>query len=195
MEIFIKRITTVYNLDHTKILDDWKIFNEHYNDLNKMKKSELILEATKLKFQIGSTKIELINNILNEIKEPIKVDLFTKKTIIQNPIILNKIAKSRPHFAIKKNMYGNFEHLDSGMVFCTITSKVIGKQQNTGIISQLSKIDIEICKQFGFEFDLPTNLNDSNQTVDEQDENLNDLNDILENEEDEEEGEDEESDD
>jgi hypothetical protein len=60
--------------------------------------------------------------------------------------------------AIRKNKYGNFEHMQTRLVFNT-DKMVYGKQTDEPSILPLTAEDIEVCKRYKFNYKLPENLN------------------------------------
>lgn len=74
---------------------------------------------------------------------------------------VQKLVKSEPErrFALRKNPYGNYEHKDTGFVFDPQTKEVCGKQV-ADRVKPLTLSDIELCKQFGFKFQMPEKFED-----------------------------------
>ena len=74
-----------------------------------------------------------------------------------SPVV--KAAKaSIGELAIRRNKHGNFEHMQTGLVFNT-EKQVYGKQLDSGEVKALTSEDIETCKKYKFPFKLPDNLN------------------------------------
>lgn len=66
---------------------------------------------------------------------------------------VTKLNESAPKISIRKNAYGNFEHLETGFVFNKDTQKVFGRQEGDKIIG-LTRSDIEKCKEMKFQFEM-----------------------------------------
>lgn len=66
-----------------------------------------------------------------------------------------EVAKpSEPKYKIVKNKFGNYTHTLTGLVFKSATEKVIyGKQDDEGVIHDLTEEDIETCKKYKFKFE------------------------------------------
>ena len=74
-----------------------------------------------------------------------------------------KVNVEKPLFAIKRNSHGNYEHTETKLVFDNQTKQAIGTQNEDGTISTLTEHDIDVCKQYKFNYSLPDNL-DENST-------------------------------
>ena len=151
--------------------------NEEFTleSLSKLKKPELVSICKEKKLPISGTKTELIDRILKpkEPKEPKKNTISSKETketketkeskknISVKPIQTKPIFKKlREQFTeekkepiiIKKNIYGNFEHIDTGLIF-SLSKKVIGVQGKDGLIENLSLKDVENVYKYHFELE------------------------------------------
>lgn len=113
-----------------------------------------------------------------------------KKT--EESSVIKNVKASVSDIAIRKNKYGNFEHMQTGLVFNT-DKMVYGKQNEDGSVTPLKPEDIELCKKYKFNYKLPENLNVSKNLDDikiddvEEEEDLDDedLEEDLEEEEEE----------
>ena len=74
---------------------------------------------------------------------------------------VQKLVKTEPErrFALRKNEYGHYEHKDTGFVFDPQSKEVFGKQFGDRVKS-LTISDIELCKQFGFKYQMPEKFDD-----------------------------------
>ncbi len=82
----------------------------------------------------------------------------TKKTVPVQPPVVKKLLASAPLHKLARNKFGNFEHTETKLVFDKDDKIVIGKQDPGGEILDLTDEDIEVCKQFKFNYRLPENL-------------------------------------
>ena len=179
MEHFLSTISKKYNLDKDTILNDWKEFDILQTTYNKMKKPELVEECKSKGYISVGSKPELIVFLLDQVKEvEKKPDLKRKKDCdVQSkpkPNILNKIIANLPTLVIRRNAFGNHEHIDTKFVFDPKNKKVIGKQLEDGNIAVLTKPDIEICHMHKFDFEIPemldlTKKDDSTDVMDDDD--------------------------
>lgn len=80
--------------------------------------------------------------------------------------ILKKLQNNCVVVSIRKNKYGNHEHPETNLVFDMKTEKVYGKQQDDGTVSDLTDEDIEQCKRYKFQYEIPSNL-DQNTGLDD----------------------------
>lgn len=86
------------------------------------------------------------------VSKPLKSKTPTKETIT------DYLIKSRVDtIQFTLNKYGNYEHLDTGLIRDPNTNKVVGKQDEQDI-KELTVNDIELCKQLGLNFVLPHTL-------------------------------------
>jgi hypothetical protein len=80
----------------------------------------------------------------------------TKKD--SEPPVIKNVKENSGEFSVRPNKFGNFEHVNSGLVFSR-DKIVIGKQSSSGEILPLTVEDIETCKKYKFNYKLPENLN------------------------------------
>jgi len=85
-----------------------------------------------------------------------------KKEEKKQPSLLQKITNSIPAIAIRRNKFGNFEHLESHLVLDKESETVYGKQQHDGSVSTLTDEDIDVCKKYKFKYKIPNNLDKDN---------------------------------
>jgi len=69
--------------------------------------------------------------------------------------ILVKLSSNKEKVHIRRNLFDHYEHMETGLVFDEITEKVIGKQMEDGDVGALTETDMEVCKERGFDFDVP----------------------------------------
>jgi hypothetical protein len=135
--------------------------------LSKMKKPQLQQLCRDKGYIIKGTKSVLIQRLLGTEIEKKKTNLSgvkKKKTKSKKSIsdILQKIIHSSDTIHIRRNSYDNYEHPETGLVFDTITKKVIGHQLDDGRIGGLTSQDIELCKYHNFQYEIPETLNETN---------------------------------
>jgi hypothetical protein len=171
MEHFLTNISKKYNLETDIILNEWKDFDNLSTLYNKMKKPELI-EACRMKGlkSVGS-KPELIVFLIDEVKEveePKKPDLKRKKETFPETKsnIVNRILANIPTLVIRRNAFGNHEHMETKFVFDPKTKKVVGKQLDDGNVAVLSKIDVETCHMHKFDYEIPEMLDTIRKGID-----------------------------
>jgi len=161
MEHFLKRIATKYNLNNDEIISEWKQFDELNTSYNKMKKPELVKLCVDKGYKSSGSKPELITYLIDEVKEDeVKPQKKTTKTASMKPVvtqvdIIKKIVAASPVIVIRRNKYGNYEHPDSCFIFNQTTKKVIGKQEDDGSVSPITKSDIDTCNKYNFDYEIP----------------------------------------
>lgn len=121
--------------------------------LKSMKKPELQALCKERGLSDKGVKNMLIDRILGK-------NVSSKKTTEKKTDdILDKLLKNRPQLNIRRNLFGNYEHVETKFVFNEVSQKVVGKQEEDGKISDLTAEDIELCQEHNFTYDLPENLN------------------------------------
>lgn len=90
-----------------------------------------------------------------------KTDDKKKDKIINKKVetikIINKLMKLKPTLEINRNKYGNFE-TSNNLVYDINTKEIVGFQNN-GSVRDLTKVEIEWCKENNLKFKFPFNLN------------------------------------
>lgn len=171
MNIFIEKISIDFNLNKEELMSAWEKHDEEYSKLNKMKKPELLEICKSNNYSQTGSKSDLLRNIINKVQKtpnPVKEKPVKKTT--NN--ILDKIVKQSTIIVIKKNSYGNHEHLETGFVFEQSTKRVYGKQIGENVVT-LTKEDIELCNKYNFKYEIPDSLgvdkntNNEPETVDD----------------------------
>ena len=179
---FVEKIAQKYNLDSLELLDEWnknmhtssKITkktsvveipskNDHMDsdDLLKYKKPELQALCRQKGVKCSGTKSQLVGYLLG--KEPVlsgKKVASSKKKVPpkKNTPVAKKLISQVASVAIRRNQYDNHEHPETSLVFDKKTGMVIGKQNDSGSVDELTTDDIEVCKQMKFKYTMPGNL-------------------------------------
>lgn len=167
MDIFIQKISTDYNLNEEELMSKWKNHNEEYSKLNKMKKPELLEICKTNNYNQKGSKNDLVRNIINKVQSIPDKEKTVKKNTNATNTILDKIVKQNPIIVIKKNSYGNHEHLETGFVFEQSTKRVYGKQTGENVVT-LTKEDIELCNKYNFKYEIPESLGVDKNTKNEE---------------------------
>ena len=76
---------------------------------------------------------------------------------VQTPV-MKKFLANKPNYVLSRNKFGNYEDPKTGLVFDKDDKIVIGKQDASGTILDLTDEDIEACKQYKYNYRLPENL-------------------------------------
>ena len=82
-----------------------------------------------------------------------------QKSDLTNVQKLVKAELPERRFALRKNEYGEYEHKETGFCFDPQTKEVKGKQVRD-TLKKLSLSDIEVCKQYGFKFQIPESFDE-----------------------------------
>lgn len=175
MEHFLKRIAIKHNLNNDELISEWKQFDELNTSYNKMKKPELVQLCVDKGFKSNGSKPELITYLIDEVKEGEKPAKKVTKTAAKSASvtvpsqadIIKKIVAASPVIVIRRNEHGNHEHQDSGFVFNPTTKKVIGKQEDDGTISVITKLDIDTCNKYNFDYEIPESFDKTSSLLKE----------------------------
>jgi hypothetical protein len=123
-------------------------------------KDMLAAMCKKKGLKMSGKKEELVSRLLDSLSSSSATSTKTSNSNSkkdESPVV--KAAKaSIGELAIRRNKHGNFEHMQTGLVFNT-EKQVYGKQLESGEVKALTSEDIETCKKYKFPFKLPDNLN------------------------------------
>lgn len=160
IENFNKKISNKYNISLVELNNMWYEANDSeppkesiptYDYLNSLKKNDLKAKCKSMNIKITSkNKEQLIQGILDEYNN-------NNEEVVQ---MQTKFQHKPDEIHIRTNKFGNLEHFETGLIFDKENKIVIGKQDSSGSIKELSKNDIEICNKFHFEYEMPSNLED-----------------------------------
>jgi len=92
-----------------------------------------------------------------------KLSVFVENAVSHN--------RGSPFIKVERNKHGNYQCLDekiSKFVIDPQTLEMIGIQRDDGSIEELSKSDIDICKELGYNFKLPLSLSSATNQQDEE---------------------------
>ena len=163
MEHFLKRIASKHNLNYEEIISEWKQFDELNTSYNKMKKPELVQLCIDKGYKSSGSKPDLVIYLMDEVKQSEKQPKKTasKPVETEQADVLKKIVAVSPVIVIRRNKHGNHEHPDSCFIFNPTTKKVIGKQEDDGTVSVITKSDIDTCNKYNFDYEIPESLDDN----------------------------------
>lgn len=186
IDIFIDRVAKKYALDKTELTTLWSgkstpppkkdsIVHFDTTDLSegrllKCTRAELVALCKSHGHKCGGTKPVLLGRLLGRddvVPAPRKKKTPPKKTKSFQSDIVKKLTADVKHIAIRRNQFNNHEHPETGLVFDKKTKKVVGKQQDDGTLSELTSEDIDQCKKFKFEYQIPDNLDRNNNNENE----------------------------
>lgn len=126
--------------------------------LTKYKKTELSIICKQYKLKCSGKKAELVSRIEDYLKNN-KVNTETKNDTKQpEQKFSNPILQAQNKIIIKKNMYGNYEHKKTHLVFDTIQRVVVGYQEQDGSVVSLTPNHLKTCLEYDFNYKLPDNI-------------------------------------
>lgn len=159
------------------------------------------LKCSGKKEELVARLLESLSGKPTEVKQTtLKAPPIKKATPAPATEIAKKITGAIPAIPIRRNAFGNFEHFATKLVLVGVnekTSKVVGKQKDDGTVAPLTEEDIELCKQYKFNYEIPENLDTNKGLKNVKIEGLDEEEEIVvkeDSEEDEEEGDEEEED-
>jgi hypothetical protein len=83
--------------------------------------------------------------------EPRKVEpKKTKSKKVRFSKVVENLEQKRPRIIIKRNAYGQYEHIETGFIFDPCTEAVVGKHVGKGKIENLSSEDLKIVFHYNF---------------------------------------------
>lgn len=129
-------------------------------------KDMLAAMCKKVGLKQSGKKEELYKRLMDYLTTTPKTEVTKKPSVSstsskkEEPPIIKSIKERSAELAIRKNSYGNFEHIATHLVFNT-DKMVYGKQSDDGSVIPLTVDDIELCKKYKFPFKVPENLNTS----------------------------------
>lgn len=117
--------------------------------------------------KVSGKKEELVSRLLGKTIELPKAEKKERKTKDSSEAklsvpLLKKVKEAKGQTVVRRNNFGNFAHLESGLVLHKDTHCAIGKQNEDGTIAELTDEDIETAKLFNLKYELPKNLDKDN---------------------------------
>jgi len=159
---YIDKVAVTFSISKDELVSIWKggkgttsttDSTEIPNELSKLKKNELVELCKSKNLKQGGTRNELIQRIIE-----------SEKKAETQPLITPKLVSKVEPLSLRRNKFGNFEHLDTSFVFNQKTA-VYGKQNADGSIAPLTVEDINICNKYKFTFEIPTNLQQQDEKI------------------------------
>ncbi|MDC0230933.1 SAP domain-containing protein [Aureispira] len=215
IDLFVQQIMNKYSIpsgEKTNILSLWKGSKSSPQSEEKLS-SEIILKSSvsglkalcrKYSLKVTGKKEILIQRLvdfMNNGCESVsgsgsKSKSGSKKKSSKKNVeskIQTAIKEKIPVIQIRRNQFGNYEHKETGFVFSKIDKNVIGKQNDSGVLDELTEDDIELCNKYKFKYVIPSNLNKksikdtivdeiSDDPDDDDEDDLDDLDDLSEEE-------------
>jgi len=102
---------------------------------------------------------------INSEKYKIEVKKVTPKFQKKSSVV-SVVKKYTPIINVRRNRWGNYEHVDTGLVF-NQSHLIYSRQCKDGSMVNLTAEDIGTCKQYKFDWVLPENLNWNKQSLDD----------------------------
>jgi hypothetical protein len=168
---YIHEISKKYNIQKGELLSLWNDNNECVNiDILKEKEVEVKVvkkEVDTIQYQkctvaelkgflkekglkCSGTKPELLIRLVNGKNEALKTTAAPKK-------VTKQLTSNISSLQIRRNAHGNYEHVESRLVFNT-DRKVVGMQLEDGSVADMTKEYIDLCNKYKFEYFIPENL-------------------------------------
>jgi hypothetical protein len=173
IDIFISRIATKYNIEKSLLSAEWTGCNKSGCDADRETEGcvdpEELLNANKADLTrlcksrglpCSGTKESLRVRLLSYGKDDktSTENIEKKPQILKKNSILDKLMQKRPLIVPVVSEFGNWVHVESGLVFDTNSRLVIGHENAEGGVDDLTSKDIEQCNRYGLNFVIPENL-------------------------------------
>jgi hypothetical protein len=136
-----------------------------YESLDKSKLKDLCRERG---YPVSGPRITLIGRLTGTIAVQPRKSRSKSKTPPPMKSIFEKLLKAQETLTIRRNVYGNYEDIETGFVFDPTTELVIGRQQPSGEVTELTVEDIEQCRSLGWSYQLPDPLMTRNEWIQQQ---------------------------
>jgi hypothetical protein len=170
IESFVEAVSSKYDIDRQelftlleftpssmekptqkKILTKTVASSDASPDLQKCTVSDLKAMLKLKGLKMTGTKDQLIARYLDGKNETMSAG----KPSVQS-VMKTKVSEQVkvPVLQIRKNQYGFFEHMESGLVFNT-DKKVVGKMKEDGTVSELDEEIVDLCNKYKFEYEIP----------------------------------------
>ena len=116
--------------------------------------------------KMSGKKEELVQRLIDSLSssssssqpsQPSHLSITATKSKGEESSVIKAVKSTVSDIAIRRNKYGNFEHMQTGLAFNT--DKVVYGKQVDGEVLPLTTEDIEQCKKYKFLYKLPENLN------------------------------------
>jgi len=189
---FCDLIANKFKLDNEELYGLW--MDEPKKEKEEEMSREKVLSATKeylmaycksVGLKQSGKKEEIVARIIEFLdKEKGKEKKEKKEKETKKDDIISRIVSEKEVSEVRKNKFGNQEHMSTGLVF-NDSKVVIGVQNANGKVDSLTDKDIETCKTLKYQYKVPENLSTQKTFVkeDDDDEEL-DEDDLEEEEED-----------
>jgi hypothetical protein len=165
----------LFSLDHEKLLKltvpELKAYSKKYGLKVTGKRDELLNRL--ILHKNGGNAIESATESATETSKLTKSKESKKPKKSPENKLLSKIKKDLSSLEIRKNEFGNYMHEESKLIFDKETKSVIGTQGDDGKINKLTLKDVENCNRFNFDYNMPDNLEENSDSL--QDVKVNEL--------------------
>jgi len=163
---FVKLLIKEYELEEESLIKLW--VDAHPNpepvvqqtNYSKKKVSELKILCRNAGLKTTGTKAVLIDRLQNPTAETSVVKKSKGKSKKKQPKlsdILQKIVRDNEIINVRRNLFNNFEHVESALVFDE-NKIVVGKQDPSGTVLSLTEEDINTCIRHNFLYQIPTTI-------------------------------------
>jgi hypothetical protein len=125
------------------------------------KKDELIARLQELDSTPAPSVTKASSKTVAKTETKSKTETKTVSKTDSRPVpvdILKTISNNITPIRVRTNNFGNIEHPPTRLVFNQKEKRVIGRQEDDGTVSELCDEDIETCKKYKFQYDIPPNL-------------------------------------
>ena len=174
---FIGRVAAKYGLERADLMEEWAGVSQVETDgspcgdtvdtgeLLKANKTELAQMCKDRGLPCSGTKTEVLRKRLMAVggdndssTVTTKAKNSTQPKVAKKTTILEKIEKKRPLIVPEQSEFGNWIHTESRLTFDTSTGQVVGRENDDGVVEDLTPADIDQCNRYGLNYTIPENL-------------------------------------
>lgn len=160
---YIQLLIKEYEFDEATLLKIWTDKHpiekeEEDATLTRKKKVELQAMCKERNLPVTGSKQVLIDRLLSPNPPPKSSPKAKKKSSKKVAVVLQQLMSRNTAINVRRNLFNNYEHVTTGFIFDESNHNVIGKQNNDGTIDQLTEQDIELCKEYKFNYEIPVTI-------------------------------------
>lgn len=170
---FIGRLAAKYGLERAALMEEWAGVSQgdvdnsaggvvDTGELLKANKAELAQMCKERGLPCSGTKEVLRKRLINVGGDNDNTTAPKAKNaqpkVAKKTTILEKIEKKRPLIVPEQSEFGNWIHAETRLTFDTSSGQVVGRENDDGVVEDLTPADIEQCNRYGLNYTIPENL-------------------------------------
>jgi hypothetical protein len=133
----------------------------------------------------SNTNEKTVSKTTKETSKTVKQKNEEKDTELINNLVVKRNG-TKPTVRLIRNQFNNWEHAELGLIYNT-NSQVIGRQNPNGSVDSLTLQDIQLCREYNFNYIIPDKITSLEEKEEEIEEEIEEKEEDIEEEEEEEE--------